>query len=355
MIKNLFFLFLLGKISLFAIELEMISKTEGVLSSECLSHFKTLFGLDTFIETGTYAGDTTFVASKIFNEVHTIEIWEPLYRRAQNRFAQEPHVHLYWGDTTTQLAQTIDHSSAKRLYWLDAHSSGDGTGGIPGFSPILIELDQILNEKNDLDSVILIDDLRGMCHCDGRTNLPLRMILQKIKEISPDLQLYSLGDMGIIFNAQKYPFFSVSEMVKKSTVSRFFDPACEDEKELENLIDAESFLAQCDENTLEGKIFCELSHWVNRENLGGEVIYLLWQALRELEKKQYVQAIASLELVANSFYSHWRVDAYLVRALILNQELEKARTLFHQKLTKIHTKHPQIIEKIIPLQTLNPL
>lgn len=339
---------LIASFSLAASDIETISKTEGVLSQEILSHYKELFGFESFIETGTYAGDTTAEASKVFKEVHSIEIWEPLYRAAQKRFASYPNVILYFGDTTIQLSQMIDNSSGKRLYWLDAHCSGGGTGGILGFSPIPDELDQILQSKGDINSIILIDDLRGFCHLDHRTNLPLRLIISQIKETTPDLQFYSIGDIGIILNEQIYSSISISDIVKSASISRFFDPECEEEDSLEKLIEAEAFLATIDEKMPGGKNFCQLIRWVdNRDNLGGEVIYLLWEALRALERKELTSAIRDLELIAKSFYSHWRIDAYLVKALVLDGQLDKAAFLFNEKLFKAYAKHPKVIEKII--------
>jgi len=328
-------------------DIETISKTEGVLSAKVLSNFKQLFDLDSFIETGTYMGDTTAEAAKIFGEVRSIEIWEPLYKAAKNRFAYSKNVKLYFGDTTTQLNHLIEGSLGKRLYWLDAHSSGGGTGGVPGFSPILHELDQILHTNGDTDSVILIDDMRGMCHTDERTNLPLRSIIHKIKEISEDLQFYSIGDIGIIFNERTYPSLEISEIVKNSSFSRFFDYECNDEEMLEKLIDAEFFIAACNENTIEGKKFCQLKSWVNKTCLGGEVIYLLWESLRELERGDLASAIDDLQLISNSFYSHWRIDAYLIKALILNGQKYKAASIFTNKLSSVYEEHPNIIEKIV--------
>lgn len=325
-----------------------IAKTEGVLSSRQLAYYKDLFGANSFIETGTYAGDTTAEAAQVFQEVHSIEIWEPLYKAAQNRFRFSPNVTLYLGDTSTLLSQMIKNSSPKRLYWLDAHCSGGGTGGEPGFNPVLDELHQIFEIEKDIHSIVLIDDLRGMCHCDQRTNLPLRQIMQKIKASTPDLRFYSLGDIGIIFNARSYPNIAISEIVEKATLSRCFDPACEEEAELEKLIEAEAFIGSVNEGSDEGKTFCNLAKWVdNKANLGGEVIYLLWESLREIERNEFSSAISDLELISHSFYSHWRVDAYLIRALILDGQIDRAISQFNQKLLRVYAKHPRLIEKIL--------
>ena len=56
------------------------------MTARTLSQFKNLFDLCSFIETGTYAGDMTAEALKVFKEVHSIEVWEPLFRKAQKRF-----------------------------------------------------------------------------------------------------------------------------------------------------------------------------------------------------------------------------------------------------------------------------
>lgn len=345
---------LFGTISLYCQDIKIISKIDAVLPSQQLAYYKDLFGLHSFIETGTYAGDTTAEASKVFEEVHSVEIWEPLYSKAEQRFASCPNVFLYQGDTTTHLNQMIKNSSAKRLYWLDAHSSGEGTGGVPGFSPILSELDQILSYSRDIDSVILIDDLRGMYHCDHRTNLPLRLIIQKLHEINPDLEFYSIGDIGIIFNRRSYPQIAISNIVKNASISRFFDPDSEDEEVLKKLIDAESCIASYTGKSEEEEIFCNLVKWVNRDNFGGEVIYLLWEALGKLEKNELDSAIYDLQLVTDSFYSHWRIEAYLVKALILDGQFDKAISLFNEKLLGAYAKYPTIIENIINVNIALP-
>jgi hypothetical protein len=347
MIKIFWFVLFSCSISLWAGDIEVISKDKGVLSSRELSRFKELFQLHSFIETGTYSGDTTAEASKIFDEVHSVEIWEPLYHRAQERFAQTPNVHLYLGDTTRLLAQMVQKSAPKRLYWLDAHSSGDGTGGTPGFSPILMELDQIYS-ANDLESVVLIDDLRGMCHCDSRTNLPLRQIIQKLKDTDAGLRFYSIGDIGIIFNEKTYPSITVSEIVKSASISRFFDPEIYDESVFEELIRAESFIASIKEGSQEEKNFSQLMRWVDRNCLGGEVIYLLWGALQKLDRKEYASAIEDFHLISKSFYSHWRIDAYLVKALMLDGQLDKARLMFNEKLKDTYERHPELLSRLIP-------
>lgn len=336
-----------GISSLFGDFIETVFKSQGVLSHEDLRYFKDQFDLHSFIETGTYAGDTTAVAAEIFPEVFSIEISESMYKAAEKRFASYPNIHLYLGDTIFLLQKMIaDSPPGKRLYWLDAHCSGGGTGGIPGFCPIPYELGQIFS-CGDFDSVILIDDLRGWYHCDERTNLPLREVIQTIKKENPDLEFYSIGDVGIVFNEKSYPFISVSPLVRAASISRFFDPQCEDEAVLEQLIDAELFIGSCREDTREGKNFRKLVKFADfHEGLGGEVVYLLWASLYELGEKDTQSAIRDLQIVAGSVHSHWRIDAYLVKALILAGRVDEARSLFNKKLISINENFPGILKKI---------
>lgn len=195
--------------------------------------------------------------------------------------------------------------------------------------------------------MILIDDLRGMCHCDGRTNLPLRLIIEKLKNTHPGLKFYSLGDIGIVFNEAHFPAISVSEIAKASSISRFFDPACDDDAALEELIRAEALIASVKEGTTESDNFCKLTQWVDRNSLGEEVIYLLWGALQKLEQKEYASAINDLSLIGQSFYFHWRIDAYLVKALILDGQWAKARFIFNEKLAMLSETHPKVLALIL--------
>ncbi len=347
MIKTYLALLLFNSTLLLGDQIQTMSKLKGVLSEEDLNRFKHEFNLCSFIETGTYAGDTTAVASQVFDQVYSIDIYEPIFKQAQKRFAQSKNIHLYFGDTCNLLKQMIKDSPARRLYWLDAHCSGGGTGGLAGFCPISQELVQIFEHDAD-DFVILIDDLRGMCHCDARTNLLLREIIREVKEFDPDLEFYSIGDIAIIFKAKNHEHTFASELVKSASISRFFDPDCQNEDTLNELIDAETVISSIGRCTSEEENFRKLFKFVdNKDAIGGEIIYLLWESLGKLKEGDYLCAIADLQLISTSFYSHWRIDAYLTKALALEGRLEEAQAIFQEKLQGIYTQFPQILRKIL--------
>ena len=59
-------------------------KTEQTgLNPQFLRELRDAFGLTTFIETGTFRGDTTAVAAGLFESVHTIELSLELHEQAR--------------------------------------------------------------------------------------------------------------------------------------------------------------------------------------------------------------------------------------------------------------------------------
>lgn len=118
------------------------------------SHF-----FDTFIETGTFMGDTSHMASQIFNKVHTIEIFEPLYVQACQRF-QNTNVEVHLGDTTQVLPTILPNATQNVVFWLDGHNSGPGTGVGQVDFPLLQECELIDKHFVGKEALILIDDVR---------------------------------------------------------------------------------------------------------------------------------------------------------------------------------------------------
>lgn len=114
-----------------------------------------------FIETGTYEGDTLDSACKAgFSELHSIEVHEPHYLAARQRFAQAARVHLHLGTSPVILPQIIDPAIAT-TFWLDAHFRGASPCEQDlqyGECPLLAELDVIRSFAWTTSPLILIDD-----------------------------------------------------------------------------------------------------------------------------------------------------------------------------------------------------
>lgn len=142
-----------------------------------------IYSCSSFIETGTFYGQTTSFASRIFKSVISIEIYEPLFKLNVEHFKNVNNVSILLGDSLLRLPDAINSSSGSVLFWLDGHYSGDGTGKGEATSPILGELD-IIKTSHIKAGVIVIDDLRLFT---GKAGYPtIFETLTKLHTIDPD-------------------------------------------------------------------------------------------------------------------------------------------------------------------------
>lgn len=137
--------------------------------------------LPVFVETGTWRGDTTQVLAAVCQRVYSIELSEPLYRAAQQRFQTQPHVTLLQGDSGQLLPPLLETLNQPCLFWLDGHFSGGDTVRGDLETPIEGELRAVLSRaladpEGVGKSVILIDDARDF----GRGDYPA---ISKLREI----------------------------------------------------------------------------------------------------------------------------------------------------------------------------
>jgi len=124
-----------------------------------IKYYAKKFSPDIFIETGTYFGDMIQAVKKKFKKIISIELNEDLYEKARNKFAKNSHIQIVFGDSADKLEKILPTIDDPCLFWLDAHFSGDGTAKGYLETPIMEELNLILNQSN-LNHIILIDDAR---------------------------------------------------------------------------------------------------------------------------------------------------------------------------------------------------
>lgn len=114
----------------------------------------------TFIETGTFLGDTIYLALEAkFEKIHSTELNDELYERAVKLFDHKPQVKIWHGDSVHTLKEIMKELNGPATFWLDAHASGPLPGGISGGSPVLDEL-EIIREHGNNEHTIFIDDRR---------------------------------------------------------------------------------------------------------------------------------------------------------------------------------------------------
>jgi hypothetical protein len=92
----------------------------------------------TFIETGTYRGDTVLALRHVFKRLISIEIDAALHELAKSRTAAARNINLVLGDCTVELPKILSNLGGRAAFWLDGHWSGGVTGRGDMDDPILV-------------------------------------------------------------------------------------------------------------------------------------------------------------------------------------------------------------------------
>jgi hypothetical protein len=148
--------------------------------------------LRTFVETGTYTGETVDAVRAQFERVWTIELEPTLADLARLRFAPFPEISVLQGDSTDKLRDVLAQLHEPALFWLDGHVSTGKSARGEDPSPVLRELELILLHPVRAH-VVLIDDARLLT---GRDGWPaLERLLELIDQRRPDLDVEVSNDV----------------------------------------------------------------------------------------------------------------------------------------------------------------
>lgn len=130
------------------------------LSPDLVQALSDALPLEVLVETGTFEGDTVAGLLSRFREIHSVELSPHYFEKAKARFANERHVHLAHGDSTSFLMEVVPVLSGRGvLYYLDAHwCVASNTAGDKSQCPLLDEIRAI--DRLGETSVIVIDDAR---------------------------------------------------------------------------------------------------------------------------------------------------------------------------------------------------
>ena len=116
-------------------------------------------GIEVFVETGTFRGDTPWCFRNDYRRIFSIEVQPQLAKLAAKRFFGHPHIEIVEGDSAKKLEEIIPRIDGPVLFWLDGHYSAGITGRGENDCPIWGELASI-NEELDHPFVIIVDDAR---------------------------------------------------------------------------------------------------------------------------------------------------------------------------------------------------
>jgi len=134
------------------------------------------FRIDTLIETGTYLGDMVAACRNDFDRIFSVEVDGRLYELARERFRNFGHISIIQGDSGDILPGLLDGITEPCLFWLDGHYSEGITGKGRTETPIVREIECIMDHGVG-GHVILIDDARCFT---GHNDYPAIQELQQM-------------------------------------------------------------------------------------------------------------------------------------------------------------------------------
>jgi hypothetical protein len=137
-------------------------------------------GVDVWIETGTYLGQTTRILSTMGGRVVSIEPSKEFSTNARNRFSFIPNIEIINAlseDVLDQVISTVDVSKERHIaFWLDGHYSEGNTFLGPIETPIESELKVISSHLKSFESIwVFVDDFR--CFVQANKDYPSPSIL----------------------------------------------------------------------------------------------------------------------------------------------------------------------------------
>jgi hypothetical protein len=114
------------------------------------------------IETGTFRGDTTLLLQQHFGRCRSVERSANLAQQARNRFSENNSIEIFEGSSRDVLPVMLPEPEVPCFFWLDAHGFYDYAGSDLEENPLLEELRSVLTNRPMSNTVIAIDDARGM-------------------------------------------------------------------------------------------------------------------------------------------------------------------------------------------------
>jgi hypothetical protein len=114
-----------------------------------------------WVETGTYLGQTTQVLSTLAPHVYSIEPESTLFANASKYFSDTPNVEILLGTSEDILPALLPKLNGDINFWLDGHYSAGPTFKGSQDTPILNELQCIEDNLDHFGKIcVLIDDIR---------------------------------------------------------------------------------------------------------------------------------------------------------------------------------------------------
>jgi hypothetical protein len=152
--------------------------------------------VETFVETGTFRGETVRCMKRIFNEIHTIELSKEYYDTT-SRLESDPRIFFHHGDSVKVLRGLLHHLLKPTIFYLDAHFCHKGTAKGEEEVPLLKELEIVV--EHPFHDLIIIDDVRlfGTSKGENWSGVAKNKILEMVRPRIPRWRWY-WGDFKLL-------------------------------------------------------------------------------------------------------------------------------------------------------------
>ena len=223
---------------------QSIKDSFGSLSRAFVAEISRHFALSTFIETGTFRGDTIATLCRDFDKLISIELSEDLHQQARRRFASCHNVVLIKGDSASQLPRALDEcDGCSAFIWLDAHYSGGGTAKGAQNTPIIQEVESIHRSGTGRD-LIVVDDLRlfwevrsGFLQHESVGGYPSAdAVAVRFNQSNGEYDCFVLLDALLVIPKIYRNLYSVTPVLAACTESRIWNPDVARIRQLEQVI-----------------------------------------------------------------------------------------------------------------------
>jgi hypothetical protein len=161
-----------------------------IFKRRTLRNYLRRYNLRTFVETGTYLGETIAYMLPYCDRLFSIELQDRLFVAASKRFRHSPQVQVFQGDSRVRLPEILTHVDTPALFWLDGHFAAGTTVAGEVACPALDELELVLLRNHE--DVILIDDAREF---DGKEYPSIDVVTSLISSRRPEMNVVVRDDI----------------------------------------------------------------------------------------------------------------------------------------------------------------
>ena len=83
------------------------TRSPHLLKQKTVREYGARYNLRTLVETGTYYGEMVAAMKRHFDHIYSIEFVPELAERAQKKFAGEPHIKIFCGDSRKAIPEVL--------------------------------------------------------------------------------------------------------------------------------------------------------------------------------------------------------------------------------------------------------